>query len=280
MFLWFEEPAPYRAHARMLQPFQVLSERQLASKETFEGLCIPCRAIQRFKVAAGPTYGSHPNLREGLVCPRGLSNRNRLLAAACLELTPKRPAILERFGPLYALLKERFPELQGSEFLGADVPPDEMRTVHGIQVRHESLERLGYPDACIDLLIHSDVLEHVPEPERALAESHRVLAPGGTMLLTVPFFASRDENFRRAIRREDGTVQHLVEPEMHGDPLNPEGVLAYHHFGWQLLDQMRNAGFRRAEVGLWYDVFCGFVSDNHPDLTYGNMLPIVIRASK
>src|SRR5262249_11922019 len=146
------------------------------------------------------------------------------------------------------VLRERFPELEGSEFLGPDLPPGELREVRGTQVRHESLERLSYPDAHFDLLIHSDVLEHVPEPTLALAEAHRVLAPGGTMLMTVPFFASRDENFRRAIRREDGTVQHLVEPEMHGDPLNPEGVLAYHHFGWQLLDEIRMAGFRRAEV--------------------------------
>ena len=280
MFLWFERPEPYRAHARALQPFQVLSERHVASKETFEGLCIPCGDVQLFKVAAGPTYASNPNLREGLVCPRGLSNRNRLLAAACLEMSPGRPAILERFSPLYASLQQRFPELQGSEFLGPDVPPGASRVVNGTRVRHESIVRLSYPDGSLDLLVHSDVLEHVPEPSRALSEAARVLAPGGTMLMTVPFFASRDENFRRAILRDDGVVEHLAEPEIHGDPLNPQGALAYHHFGWQLLDQLREAGFRRAEVGLWYDVFCGFVSDNHPDLTYGNMLPIVIRASK
>ena len=280
MFVWFQDARSYEAEVESLRPLQLAAERALEQRDTVEGYCVPCGAVQVLRVDGGPRYGTRINLREGLICPRGLSNRNRLLAAACLQLTPTRPAILERFGPLYAVLREHFPELQGSEFLGPEVPPGEMREVRGTQVRHESLERLSYPDASFDLLIHSDVLEHVPEPALALAEAHRTLAPGGTMLMTVPFFASRDENFRRAIRREDGTVQHLVEPEMHGDPLNPEGVLAYHHFGWQLLDAIRMAGFRRAEVGVWYDVFCGFVSDNHPDLSYGNMLPIVIRASR
>ena len=62
--------------------------------------------------------------------------------------------------------------------------------------------------------------------------------------------------------------------------MSPSGALAYHHFGWELLEDIRKAGFATAEVGLWYDVFAGFVSDNHPDLGYGNMLPIIIRATK
>ncbi len=38
----------------------------------------------------------------------------------------------------------------------------------------------------VDLVVHSDTLEHVPEPERALAECRRVLAAGGACIFTVP----------------------------------------------------------------------------------------------
>jgi SAM-dependent methyltransferase len=45
---------------------------------------------------------------------------------------------------------------------------------------------LPFPDAAFDRVIASEVLEHVPEDRRAIAELVRVLRPGGTMAVTVP----------------------------------------------------------------------------------------------
>lgn len=41
-------------------------------------------------------------------------------------------------------------------------------------------------DGSVDLLICCDVLEHVPDEMKGISEIHRVLAPGGTAILTVP----------------------------------------------------------------------------------------------
>lgn len=41
-----------------------------------------------------------------------------------------------------------------------------------------------------DTLILSDVLEHIPEPERLWREMTRVLAPGGQLIMNVPFYYS------------------------------------------------------------------------------------------
>jgi SAM-dependent methyltransferase len=38
-----------------------------------------------------------------------------------------------------------------------------------------------------DLLILDQVLEHLPDPERAMGEIHRVLKPGGVAIVTTPF---------------------------------------------------------------------------------------------
>lgn len=42
-------------------------------------------------------------------------------------------------------------------------------------------------DACLDTLLLSDVLEHVPDPVLLWREMARLLAPGGHLLLNVPF---------------------------------------------------------------------------------------------
>jgi len=46
--------------------------------------------------------------------------------------------------------------------------------------------RLPFPDACFDAVTLFDVLEHVPEDERAAAEVLRVLRPGGYVVISSP----------------------------------------------------------------------------------------------
>jgi ubiquinone/menaquinone biosynthesis C-methylase UbiE len=48
------------------------------------------------------------------------------------------------------------------------------------------IHAMPYPDDTFDLVIHSDVLEHVVDPIRALAECRRVLRPGAVLCFTVP----------------------------------------------------------------------------------------------
>jgi SAM-dependent methyltransferase len=49
------------------------------------------------------------------------------------------------------------------------------------------LHALPVEDARFDAVLCTEVLEHVAEPARALAELARVLVPGGRLLVTVPF---------------------------------------------------------------------------------------------
>lgn len=45
---------------------------------------------------------------------------------------------------------------------------------------------LLYPDGTFDVVIASEILEHVPDDETAIAELVRVLRPGGSLAVTVP----------------------------------------------------------------------------------------------
>jgi SAM-dependent methyltransferase len=55
-------------------------------------------------------------------------------------------------------------------------------------VSEASIPPLPFPDARFDLVTAFDLLEHVDDDAAALAEVCRVLAPGGTLFITVPAF--------------------------------------------------------------------------------------------
>ncbi len=50
-------------------------------------------------------------------------------------------------------------------------------------------EEWGVPNGSIDVALCTEVLEHVTEPARLLAQTFRCLRPGGRLVLTVPFAA-------------------------------------------------------------------------------------------
>lgn len=57
-------------------------------------------------------------------------------------------------------------------------------------VRRGDIRSLPFEEGSFDLVLATDVVEHVVEHAEAVAEIRRVLKPGGHALLTVPAFAS------------------------------------------------------------------------------------------
>lgn len=49
-----------------------------------------------------------------------------------------------------------------------------------------SILEIPFPDNTFDIVMSSEVIEHVPDPKKAIAELYRVLKPGGIMVLTTP----------------------------------------------------------------------------------------------
>ena len=52
---------------------------------------------------------------------------------------------------------------------------------------HYDIHALGFEDETFDVVVCLSILEHVPDPLRAIAELHRVLKPGGKVWVQLPF---------------------------------------------------------------------------------------------
>ena len=72
--------------------------------------------------------------------------------------------------PLYIETATRFAESR-------DVP---------VEFKIGTAESLPFEDAMFDAILTYEVFEHVRDPERALAECHRILKPGGRMFVVFP----------------------------------------------------------------------------------------------
>jgi SAM-dependent methyltransferase len=77
------------------------------------------------------------------------------------------------------------------------------------QVRHVTGIDTGFPDGHFDVVIGSDVLEHIEDDEGALREWWRVLRPGGWLICLVPAYRFlwsehdvANQHFRRYRRSE------------------------------------------------------------------------------
>jgi len=89
--------------------------------------------------------------------------------------------------PLYAAYRERVTDVQCIDWANS---------LHGAKHLDKSCDLTGsipYGESEFDTIILSDVLEHLPEPMTCWREMHRLLRPGGKLLLNVPFYYSIHE---------------------------------------------------------------------------------------
>lgn len=66
------------------------------------------------------------------------------------------------------------------------------RETHGLNVFCGSLEEAAFQENQFDVVTLWDVLEHLPDPDASLRELHRILKPGGILVLRVPNIESWD----------------------------------------------------------------------------------------
>lgn len=233
-----------------------------------KGWCAVCGCATDFQVGFMYSYQTTddglpiPNWREHLNCMKcGHTTRVRLMVHLIDQvLRPEADAriyISEQTTPLYRHLRQHHAQVSGSEYLGDRVALG--GEVDGM--RNEDLTRLTFPSGSFDLMISCDVLEHVTDDDAAFAECFRCLAPGGRLIFTAPCSLDSARNIIRARVTADGEIEHLITPpEYHGNPVDPEnGALCFRYFGWEILDQLRRAGFQDAYALSAWSLSLGYL---------------------
>jgi SAM-dependent methyltransferase len=79
-------------------------------------------------------------------------------------------------------------------------------------LRRASVYELPYADGVFELCVSFSVFEHLHQPERALSEVHRILAPGGLFLLGMPAVNRLMEAGFRAIGFKGIEDLHVTTP--------------------------------------------------------------------
>lgn len=236
---------------------------------TIDGFCHICRQPVQFLVdftAYSKKNGFLvPNWRECLVCPNcGLNNRMRAAMHLFEELLhPNGKAkiyIPEQSTRLFRWLAEKHPDVVGSEYVDGTAAAVQKR--NSAAVRAEDMTRLSFPDGHFDFVLSFDVFEHIPDFRKALSECFRVLKPDGSLFFTVPFDVNSGKSIVRAVVKQDNEIEHLLPPEYHGDPVSDGGCLSFYFFGWELLDNIKDTGFEKTDVYLYWSSRFGYLGDD------------------
>jgi glycosyltransferase involved in cell wall biosynthesis len=167
----------------------------------------------------GRAFEGEPH-SESALCPScGSIARDRFLFHCYVERNPFRPElrVLEtspRLGDAYKHFMSGWCRYFSSDF---------EQSAHSGAVCLD-LQSIGVRAESIDVVLTPHVLEHVPDTEAAIAELHRVVAPGGVVYLQVPV--------------QQGRTTPPPEPEYHSD-----NTFVFWRFGFDLTARLRARGF-------------------------------------
>ncbi len=209
--------------------------------------CNVCGKVGAISIGAEERAVDHPSvLRESLVCRScGSISRDRalltMLAAVLGESGP-----LSHWSPRKTMRLMETSGYRGHPPLLADVfdyynlpyvPAPDGQSGKPVDARRGGdLQDLQFPAEFFDVVMTAEVLEHVPDEQLAIKEIARVLAPGGHLLLEVPY-DHQSERTSTLVHRWHGRDVYLYAPQYHA-----EETLVYRIYGRQLLAQLADAG--------------------------------------
>ncbi len=168
--------------------------------------------------------------QQGFACTRCFSNLRSMSLARAITETYGHKGTLASFAKKQRSLRVLEINTAGSltQFLS------HMRKHTLLEYPDIDIMDIGIADNSYDLVVHSDTLEHIPNPILALRECRRILKPGGHLIYTVPSVVGRLTKRRSS---KDEKSFHGVS----GD--NKDDYVVYTEYGDNLWNEAFEAGF-------------------------------------
>lgn len=232
--------------------------------------CNVCGSLRKIKVRTN-------NLREDATCKKCSSNsRKRHLASVILNIIDGRKKKsyrslknisentdlkiynVESNGALHHYLKH-IKNYVCSEYFG----PYEQFGKEQNGVLNVDLMDIPFKENTFDMVVSTEVFEHIPLPYKAFSEVYRILKKGGSHVFTVPYYYDAEKDEVRASIDENGKIVHLMEPQYHGDPIrSDDGILVYTIFAREMLLKLQDIGFK-VELDIQRSLFKGILGNNN-----------------
>lgn len=100
------------------------------------------------------------------------------------------------------------------------------------------MHAMPFAEGTFDVVTHSDTLEHVADPVRALAECRRILTPNGALCFTIPIIVDRMTRSRAGLPKS-----------YHGNPdIRAEDYVVHWEFGADAWTRVMEAGFSSVQT--------------------------------
>jgi hypothetical protein len=222
---------------------------------SFRGLCSICGSKGEF--APRPGHST----REGFACPncraalrwrdqasiildefskgRSISLPNLVASGRLNDKTIYEPAL---HGPFVNAFK-KLPRYVRSYYW----PERALGDTDANGIRNEDITKLTFADNSFDLVLTSDVLEHVYDFRAAFAEVLRVLKPGGIHVFSIPNAWPFPDATEARVEVIDG-VEHHIKPAQYHRSGDGTPCIVYTDFGADLIDIIDAKGRSRTQA--------------------------------
>ncbi len=227
----------------------------MTEMHSFRGLCSICGAKGEFAPREGHST------REGYACPncrfpirwrdqasiildefskgRSISLPNLVASGRLDGVTIYEPAL---HGPFVNAFK-KLPRYVRSYYW----PDRPLGEADANGIRNEDITKLTFADNSFDLVVTSDVMEHVYDFKGAFAEVLRVLKPGGIHVFSIPNAWPFPDATEARVEIVDG-VEHHIKPAHYHRAGDGTPCIVYTDFGADLIDTIDTLGRSRTQA--------------------------------
>ena len=223
------EPDSYIGTCRICGCDQVFTRQKLAIRETYP--CTNCKASLREREHALAILDTYANCKASSI--RDLASTDDFNELKIFE--PGTAGMLRKFIC-------HLPHYQQSVYM----PEKESQVFkpNTSNIQHQDLEALTFEDNEFDLVITSDIMEHVRNPWIAFTEIHRVLKPGGHHIFTIPLQKPMPISTTPRVELGDNPEDdiYVLPKRYHGDGRGGKSIV-YNDFGSDIVERLCSIGF-------------------------------------